>query len=43
MQSDPRWGPFLARLGMAPAQLDAIEFDVRPGSLAASHIAQSTH
>lgn len=28
LRSDPRWLPFLASIGRAPAQLDAIEFDV---------------
>ena len=32
-RSDPRWLPFLESIGKAPAQLDAITFDVRlPGS-----------
>jgi len=30
LHSDPRWEPFLASLGMAPEQMNAIEFDVRP-------------
>jgi len=28
LRRDPRWDPFMARIGMAPAQLNAIEFDV---------------
>ena len=32
IRSDPRWLPFLESVGKAPAQLDAIDFDVRlPG------------
>jgi tetratricopeptide (TPR) repeat protein len=29
LHSDPRWLPFLRRIGMAPEQLAAIEFDVK--------------
>lgn len=29
IQDDPRWLPFLESVGLAPAQLDAIEFDVK--------------
>ena len=29
LHSDPRWESFLARIGSSPAQLDAIEFEVR--------------
>ena len=29
LHDDPRWLPFLRRLGMAPEQLAAIKFDVR--------------
>ena len=29
IQDDPRWLPFLENIGMSPAQLDAIEFNVR--------------
>ncbi len=33
IRSDPRWPPFLESIGKAPAQLDAITFDVKlPGS-----------
>lgn len=28
IHSDPRWLPFLRKLGMAPEQLEAIKFDV---------------
>ncbi len=28
LHDDPRWLPFLERVGMSPAQLDAIEFKV---------------
>jgi hypothetical protein len=28
IHADPRWLPFLRRLGMAPEQLEAIKFDV---------------
>jgi len=27
--NDPRWGPFLRKIGKAPEQLDAIKFDVK--------------
>ena len=29
LHSDPRWLPFLRKLGMAPEQLAAIKFDVK--------------
>ena len=29
LHSDPRWVPFLRKLGMAPEQLAAIKFDVK--------------
>lgn len=29
IQDDPRWQPFLESVGLAPAQLDAIEFNVK--------------
>jgi hypothetical protein len=29
LHQDPRWLPFLRRLGKAPEQLAAIEFDVK--------------
>jgi adenylate cyclase len=29
LHDDPRWLPFLASIGYAPQQLDAIEFEVR--------------
>jgi hypothetical protein len=29
LYDDPRWLPFLRKLGMAPEQLAAIKFDVR--------------
>ena len=29
IHSDPRWLPFLRKLGMAPEQLAAIKFDVK--------------
>jgi TolB-like protein/Flp pilus assembly protein TadD len=33
LHDDPRWQPFLERIGRSPGQLEAIEFDVRlPGS-----------
>ena len=28
IQNDPRWLPFLERIGKSPAQLDAIQFKV---------------
>ena len=28
LKKDPRWLPFLERIGTSPAQLDAIEFKV---------------
>jgi hypothetical protein len=30
LHGDPRWHAFLARIGMSPEQLDAIEFDIKP-------------
>ena len=29
LRSDPRWGPFLRKIGKAPEQLAAIKFDVK--------------
>jgi hypothetical protein len=29
LHGDPRWLPFLRKLGRAPEQLDAIRFDVK--------------
>jgi len=29
IKNDPRWGPFLRKIGKAPEQLDAIKFDVK--------------
>jgi hypothetical protein len=29
LHSDPRWLPFLRKIGMAPEQLAAIKFDVK--------------
>jgi hypothetical protein len=29
LHSDPRWLPFLRKIGLAPEQLAAIKFDVR--------------
>jgi len=29
LHDDPRWLPFLRRIGMAPEQLDVIPFEVR--------------
>jgi hypothetical protein len=29
LHDDPRWQPFLRRIGMAPEQLDAIPFEVK--------------
>jgi hypothetical protein len=37
LRTDPRWGPFLARIGMSPEKLDAIPFDVRPPAAVAVH------
>ncbi|MFM7272536.1 MAG: hypothetical protein ACKO4A_01615, partial [Gammaproteobacteria bacterium] len=30
LHTDPRWLPFLRKIGFAPEQLAAIEFDVKP-------------
>jgi len=29
LHDDPRWLPFLGKLGMSPKQIDAVDFDVK--------------
>ena len=34
LHEDPRWLPFLERLGKSPRQLQAIDFSISPGNSA---------